>query len=279
MSEYNLVVDGDLVLSTSEVDGSAIVGGSILGGTSNYGVQGVTASDHSALAVGGSVASGVTLNINGGGDFRISDPASQFGTVNVNGGTTVVDPGIASRVTGYMDEARSMSALLSALPVTGTIDAAGNFSSPTTLSLDGFSVAVYEVSQGLFDSGLGQFNLNMGAADTVIINYSSSNGIADLGAPPNLVGAFNQANSGRILWNFGDVTDITINNNFNGAILAPDASLSLEGGGINGAVVVREVMTQQAEIRLNLYTGYVPTPGAACCLFVVAAVGHSRRRR
>lgn len=280
MMEYNLLVEGDLLLSTSEVDGSAMVGGSLLGGTSNYTTQLVTASNNTGLAVGNVLAAGVNVNVNNGGDFRIGSAANQLGNVNLNGGgSTIIDPSVASTAAAYANQARTASAYLGGLAATGTIDGAGNMSSAGFHSLDGQNVAVYDLTQNMFDSGLGQLNLNFGAADTVIINYSTGGiGIADLTSPPNIIGDFNQANSSRILWNFVDATDITTNNTFNGAMLAPDAALTLDGGGINGSVVVNSLELQNAEVRLNLYTGYVPAP-ASVALLPLAGLGASRRRR
>ena len=44
---------------------------------------------------------------------------------------------------------------------------------------------------------------------------------------PNLIGGFSQANSTRILWNFLNATQISANNTFNGAMLAPNAEVSM----------------------------------------------------
>lgn len=277
-SEYNLIVRNDLNLSTSEVDGSAIIGGSLLGGTSNYTTMGVTASNGDGLAIGGTLAAGVTVNINSGGNFRIGNLANALGTVNLNGGGAMIaDPAVASQAVAYVNQAQAISAHLSTLAPTGTVDGAGNMSASTTL-LDGFNVAVYNITQAQFNS-LGQLNLNMGAADTVIINFlHDGSGAVDLVAPPNIIGDFNQANSSRILWNFGDATSVTVNNSFNGALFATDATLSVLGGGINGAVVVDSLDLQNAEIRLGTYTGYLPAPGSLLPLAFAGALATRRRR-
>ncbi|MEM9083651.1 MAG: choice-of-anchor A family protein [Planctomycetota bacterium] len=276
---WNLVVANDLTFSSSEVDGSAIIGGNLLGGTSNYSIRAVTAVNGTGLAIGGSLAAGATVNINNSGDFRIGNTADILGTANVNGGQTIQDASVAATAASLIAQAQADSAFLGGLNATGVVDGAGNINGNANTMIGGLNVAIFDLTQTQVDSGLGQLNLNMGSADTVIINYSTGGtGAVDLSAPPNLIGGFNQQNSARILWNFVDATAITINNNFNGTILAPDATLSVNGGGINGSVVVDSILVQDAEIRLNLYTGFIPSPSASA-LFGCAGLLALRRRR
>ncbi len=281
LSEWNLIVRNDLALSTSEVDGSALIGGSLLGGTSNYAVQGVTASSGDALAVGGFLDSGVTVNLNNSGNFRIGSLANQLGTVNLNGGIAIGDASVASTAATYGSLGESLSDLYSMMTPNGAVDGAGNLSASPVM-YDGQSVAVYNVTQSQWN-GLGQFNLNLGSADSVIINFiHDGSGIVNLNAPPNIIGGFNQANSSRILWNFGDATQVTVNNSFNGALLAPYASLSITGGGVNGSVLVDSIAMQGAEIRGAVYTGYtpaIPVPGVVSALVLGVPCVVRRRRR
>lgn len=275
---WNLIVNSDVTLSTSEVDGSAIIGGSLLGGTSNYTVQGVTAANGDGLAIGGILDSDVTVQINNGGNFRIANPANKLGTVNLNGGgVQITDPTVPATASGLVAQAASVSSYLSGLTPNGTVDGAGNMNA-TPVMIGGHLVAVYEITQGQFDA-LGQINLNFGSADSVIINFlHDGSAVVDLTAPPNIIGGFNQANSGRILWNFSDAQSLTVNNSFNGAILATEAALTINGGGVNGTVIVDSIDLQNAEIRRNIYDGFVPTPGAAS-LLALGGVLASRRRR
>lgn len=276
--EWNLIVRHDLNLSTSEVDGSALIGGSLLGGTSNYTTMGVTASNGTGLAVGDTLASGVTVNINHGGDFRIGNLANKLGTVNLNGGgSNIQDASVNATANAYLSQAAGISSYLSTLSANGTVDGAGNMNAAPT-NIGGQNVAVYTLTQAQFDA-LGQLNLNFGSADSVIINFiHDGSGMVDLTAPPNIIGGFNQANSSKILWNFGDATGITLNNSFNGALLATDAALTLNGGGINGTVIVDSIDLQSAEIRLNTYTGFLPAPGTGVVLAGAGLLAARRRR-
>lgn len=273
LSDWNLVVRNDLN-TTSEVDGSALVGGNVLG-TSNYTVQGVTASNGDGLAVGGNIGAGINVQINNGGNLRIA--GSVLGNVNLNGGGSIInDPTVPTMVNDAMSFASSVSTSLQGLTPNGTLSGSGNFSAAPTM-IDGQMVAVYSISQNDFQN-LGQISLTFGAADSVIINVSAdANGVVDLIAPPNILSDFTQANSNRILWNFYDATTVLVNNNFNGAMLAPNADLQLTGGGINGSVVVDNISVMNAEIRRNTYTGYVPEPASG--LLLVAGLGLALRRR
>lgn len=273
LSGWNLVVRTNLTTS-SEVDGSAIIGGSLAGPSSNFAVQGVTGPNGVGLAVGGNV-SGSTKQVNSGGDFRYSGVVGA--AVNLNGGgDALLDPTIASQVNSLTLIAQSTSTTLRNLTPNGTVDGAGNMNAMTVV-VGGQRLAIYSISASQL-SGLGQLNLNLGNADSVIINVSAVAGSVNLIAPPNLVGGFNQANSSRIIWNFFDATGLTVNNNLNGSVLAPNADLRLLGGGINGTVFVNSVSQMDAEIRRFNYTGFVPAPGAASLLALGGLMAVRRRR-
>lgn len=274
-SDWNLVVRNNLN-NTSEVDGSAMIGGN-LSGTSNYAVQGVTSSTGDGLVVGGNLAAGFNYQINNGGNLRLS--GSIFGTANLNGGgSTINDASVATMVTNAMTQAEGLSNFFAGYGATGSVDGAGNMNASTT-TIGGQQVAFYTITQSDIN-GLGQLNLNMGSADTVVINFdaSGSAGLANFNAPPNLIGGFNQGNSSSIVWNFLNTTQLNVNNSFNGMILATDADLALTGGGINGSVFVDNISAMNAEIRRSTYTGVTPAPGTIGAL-ALGGLFAARRRR
>lgn len=278
LSEWNLIVRNDLT-SSSEVDGSTMVGGSLMG-TSNYTVQMVTASNGDGLAIAGNIPAGAIANINNSGNLRTG--GSVGGTVNLNGGTTIIDAGVSSMVASAFAEAEAISAALAGLPANGSMSGSGHFSATPQL-LGSQQVAIYDIMDGDFD-GLGQITLDFGTADTVIINVGAdSNGMVNLVAPPNILSDFDQSHSSHILWNFYDSTDLVVNNSFNGAFLAPNADLQLLGGGINGSVVVDSVSQQNAEVRLNLFAPdayiLIPEPTSLAMLAVFGGTLVVRRRR
>ncbi len=282
LSDWNLIVRNNLN-GTSEVDGSALIGGNVSGAT-NYSVQGVTASTGDGLAVGGNINSGASVRINHGGNLRIG--GSVLGTRILNdGGSQINDAGVSSLVSSAFAEVVALQASLGALTANGTIDGGGNMNASPT-DMNGSNVAVYAFNISTIQ-GLGQLNLNFGAADTVVLNVTSNTGVINLVAPPNLIGGFSQNNSSRIIWNFLDATSIAVNNTFNGALLATDADLQVLGGAINGSVVVNSVSALNAEIRRFNYNGWlpendpsiIPLPGAGAMGFAgVLALGARRRR-
>ncbi len=275
LSEWNLIVRQDLH-TTSEVDGSALIGGDLYG-TSNYAVQGVTASNGDGLAVGGDITGGINVQINGGGNLRLAGGVLGGSNVNLNGGgAQIADAGVGAMVAGAFGELEALSASLAALSANGTVDGAGNFTAAPTL-LEGQNVAIYNLASDDFQS-FGQLNLNMGSADSVIINVlADGGGVVDLIAPPNIIGDFNQANSARILWNLPDAASVLVNNDFDGALLAPFADLQLLGGGINGSVAVDSISVMNAEVRRFTYTGYMPEPSAVT-LLGLGMIAVARRR-
>lgn len=274
LSEWNVIIRNDLT-STSEVDGSALIGGN-LSGTSNYSVQGVTALNGDGLAIAGDITSG-NIQINNGGNLRIGGTVS--GVVNLNGGGVQInDATVGTTVNNAFNEVNSISSFLAGLTPNGSIDGAGNMTATPTL-IDGQLVAIYNITQSQIDP-LGQINLSFGAADSVIINFTPNGaGLADFTAPPNFVGDLaNQSLSSRILWNIPGASDVQTNNNFNGALIAPNADLQVLGGGINGSVVVDSISQQNAEIRRFTYEGFLPAPGP-CAVALLAGCAASVRRR
>lgn len=282
LSDWNLIVRNS-VNGTSEVDGSALIGGST-SGTMNFAVHGVTASNGDGLAVGGNIFS--TVQVNSGGNLRLSGLA--FGATNLNGGGSLInDAGVTSMAMNAINEVVAIQSALGSLTANGSIDGAGNMNA-SPVSMNGANVAVYSFNISAIQA-LGQLNLNFGAADTVVLNVSSDSGVINLVAPPNLIGGFNQNNSSRIIWNFVDATDIIVNNTFNGALLATGADLKVLGGGINGAVAVDSISALNAEIRRFSYTGWlppveddtplVPLPSAGALGFAGVLTLGARRRR
>ncbi len=275
-SDWNLVVRNDLHI-TSEVDGSAMIGGSVFG-TSKYAVQGVTSSTGDGLVVGGNLGAGSNYQINNGGNLRIAGNVN--GNANLNGGgSTINDAGVPNMVNNAMNQAASLSSYFAGFSSTGTVDGGGNMNVSSTTVVDNQNVAFFSLNQSSIN-GLGQLNLNFGSADTVVINFdaAANGGIANFNAPPNLIGGFNQNNSTRIVWNFLNTTELNINNSFNGMVLATSAELNLLGGGLNGSVFVDSVATMNAEIRRNTYTGAIPTPGSLALIGFSGLIVARRKR-
>jgi choice-of-anchor A domain-containing protein len=92
-------------------------------------------------------------------------------------------------------------------------------------------------------------------------------------APPNVSVGLPRATT---IWNFSQATSLTIDRNFNGAILAPSAHLT-NSTAIDGSVFVAS-MTQNGEVHLPGYTGVVPAPGTAVLAGLGGLIMAARRR-
>jgi choice-of-anchor A domain-containing protein len=283
LSDWNLLVKNNLN-TNSHVDGSAKVGGNVTGGASVFSMHLVTDPDGAGLVVGGNIAVS-NLQINSGGDLRIGGTTS--GTVLYNGGgVKIPDSGAAAEVASDFAYLYNLSNDVAAMAPNSTFSKSGNSGTfnATPTNIAGQLVAVFNID-GDAMNGLGQVQLNFNTAQTVIINMKSVGGNVTFNAPPNMIGGFGQGNSTRILWNLYDAETVSVNNSFSGALLAPWADLAVNGPGMYGTVAVESISNQNAEIRKNLYTGYlppVPVPEPSTAVLAVsglALLGLAIRRR
>jgi choice-of-anchor A domain-containing protein len=275
LSDWNLIVFGNLN-STQEVEGRTLIGGNLTTGSSQYGTKlnpGLFAGTD-VLVVGG--------NINGGnvqieaGNLRLG--GSQTGNLNFNGGGSLInDPSAGNIALDARAEVLGLSSFFNTLTPNSTVSIPNGQPGPLVFNavanVDG--VAVFHVDGNqIFGNGLvQQFDLNLNGATSVIINVSGTSINHNAG---NLVGNFNSANASTILWNFYEATTINTDRLLYGAVLAPDAHLT-NSTVIAGSVAVNS-FTQNGEVHLPNYNGYVPTPGTAL-LLATAGLFASRRRR
>lgn len=275
LSDWNLIVFGDLT-STQEVEGRTLIGGNLNTGSSQYGTQlnPGTFAGVDVLVVGG--------NINGGnvqieaGNLRLG--GSQTGNLNFNGGGSLInDPNAGNIAVDARAELLGLSSFYTSLTPNSSVNIPNGQPGPLVFNavgnIDGVAVFNVDGSQ-IFGNGLvQQFELNLNGATSIIINVSGTTIDHDAG---NMVGNFNSANASSILWNFFEATSITTDRLLYGAVLAPDAHLT-NSTVIAGSVAVNS-FTQNGEVHLPNYTGYVPTPGTAA-IFAAAGLLATRRRR
>ncbi len=275
LNTWNLIVFNDLT-STQEVEGRTMVGRDLTTGASNYGTM-LDRPSHVGLDV-----LIVGRNLNGGnvqieaGNLRLG--GTRTGNANFNGGGTQInDPGAASIVSAARSEIQWISNHLAGLGATNTVSIPMGSPAPVNFSavanIDG--VAVFNVDGNqLFGNGfVQQFDIAMNGATSVIINVSGTSITHNQG---NFLGGFNPSNAPSILWNFYEAQTLNIDRALYGAVLAPDAHLT-NGNFIAGSVAV-ENFTQNGEIHLPTYQGYVPAPGAVA-LMAVAGLLVCRRRK
>jgi choice-of-anchor A domain-containing protein len=283
-SDWNLLVRHN-VSTSSHVDGSAMIGGD-LSGTSVFSMHKVTHSGGAGLVVGGNISG--NNKVNQGGNLIHGGTIS--GTLDMNGGGSVQQQaGIGAMVSNAFSQANSFSSFLRDLAPTGSLSVLdgtkGTLNAGSTVTLGSHQVAVYSLNQSTL-GGLSELGLNFGTADFVVINVDASmtGGAASIGM--NFLGGLNQNNSGRIVCNFFNTTDLSIGTNLSGMVLATQADMTLFGSGMYGSVVVNSLVSN-AEIRLRTFEGdfdiaVVPLPPAVWAglgmLGVGAGVRSARRR-
>lgn len=283
---YNAIIFNNLN-TTSDIEGRTFVGNNFTGGNSaNLGIhmKSSTPSTDRTFVVGNNIVSGNPLNLQRGSLYI--DGTTNGRIINYNGGGSLVadhsiDASLAE-IRGYsIAQSQALSSMLSDSTVSLP---SGGQPGPTKFFATGGAdgLAVFNVNAAdIFSNSLGQqFELIVDANTTnVLINVSGSTVNWTNG---NMVGNFTSNYwQGHTLWNFYEATTINFNSfNFNGGILAPNASITTSAN-IDGLVVANN-LTTTAEVHLPdsnsttayAYEGYtapVPEPGSA--IFLLAAGG------
>lgn len=282
---YNAIIFNNLN-TTSDIEGRTFVGNDFTGTNSaNLGIhlKNTVATTDRSFVVGNNLVSGNPLNLQRGSLYI--DGTTNGRAINFNGGGSVVaDHSIdasLSQIRGYsIAQSQSLSTMLADSSVILPSGSPGPTNFNATAGTDG--VAVFNVTAAsIFDNPNGQqFNLNVDAnTSNIIINVSGTSVNWTNG---NMVGNFNSNYwQEHTLWNFYEATSINFNaHNFNGAVLAPYASITTSSN-IDGLVVANN-LTTSAEVHLPdsnstnayAYDGFaapVPEPGSA--VFLLAAGG------
>lgn len=313
LQQFNLVVFGNSE-SYSHVDGRSYIGGNLTG-RSDY-VQhpaDTPSSAYAGLTVMGN-ASGANVNGLGaviGGSLANSNINSGFGvvsgnagSVNFNGGPAYVGgstsatnfnggrvndlstaPSLLSAYqaagsTNFPAAMSSLSQYWSALADTGssvavnggkaTFNAAANADHIAVFNLTGIDIQLFS---------LWEFEFNLNGATTVIFNTDETT--YDIHA--NFLGGSAASIAPYVVWNFYKATDILLENQFGGVVLAPHAKLTNRNN-IEGTVVV-DSLRQYGEIHEQMFRGdppgqEVPEPGSLLLLSLgIFGIAASARRR
>jgi choice-of-anchor A domain-containing protein len=292
LPNYNLVVFGNLT-DSSDVEGTALVGGDFTGSTANFGTQ-LSQSNTAGtdvLTIGGNLDGGATANIEAGGNLRIGGTLS--GTVNLNGsGGSIVHAAPPVNVSSLQTSMIGLSNTLDGMAANSTVSLPGSQPSNIVFNANFVNgVAVFDVSaSSIFENpNAQQILLNVGGAtpanSTVIINVSGTDINFDDG---NFGSEFDSASwASQILWNFTDATSLNIANTLDtqrelwGSVLAPSALTTLNTNSpIDGTVVVGNA-DLQSEIHLPQFAGpiTVPEPGTIALIGAGAALLMKRRNR
>ncbi len=172
-------------------------------------------------------------------------------------------------------DVRALSSALGGLTIASnpsTLVWSGGFQTATFNAVDnGAGFAVFNVDESIFNAQ--QIAYNLGSTTLpVIINIRNSNaaihaahsGVYTLAA--NFLGNA-RANNQQVIWNFTDAATLDLQRQFQGSVLAPEASLTANV--IEGSVVAR-MFNQTNEVHLGTYArsvtfipdyvGHVPEP-------------------
>ncbi len=285
INDYNLIVTGNLN-STSNVHGRTWVGGSLTTTASDYGTQLTPSANYTGvdvLRVGGNIFGG-NINLQAG---TLRRAGTRSGNVNLNGvgSAEIVDASLAAQSATLSSQLMAYSSAFQAMGANSTVTMPSGQPGPAkfiaTPSTPG-GTAVFFISNpsALFSSSLvQQIELVVNSASAIVVNVAGTTINVNGG---NFVGAWSQAFArANTIWNFYEATTLNIDRNFNGAVLAPLATLT-NTTNIDGSVFVKN-MTQRGEVHMPMYSGAdgVPVPlptGAGLAVAGLALVGMRRRR-
>ena len=293
LDSFNLVVIGDLD-SQSAVEGKTYVGGNLSGSGSNYGVglPNTFPLSEVSLQVAGNVSAGnisvnagsveiggdftgSTLNVNSGGNYAVGGNI----TGNVNNGAQVPlgsIPSPASVAAHY--EALSLS--YASLAPNSAFAANGDESTFTAdPALQAGNLAVFSVDAStIFDAAFSELILNLNSAGAAIINVAGT----DVTFPSSLnaTGALvTDEVRARVIWNFFEATSVSLESNFNGAVLAPLADLTnttaIDGSVVAGSFVQRGQVNLPVSVIAPPFG--VPEPTALALMTLLGGAATLRR--
>jgi|GEM_PF-2099300 len=312
LSEYHLIVSGEL-RNVGEIEGRTLLNDVTPKNSFKVGVNYSSDPSQINLAIGGELQKGGAIQLYSGSAYY-SGEASQHGnqwTLLTNSGhkRTLNKNGKEGMVTDKSDLVpferafggiRTESEYYASLKANSSLSYSGN--AVTFVIGDGVTdgeVAVFSLSESdmsnLFINGKTaqiEFDLNRVDPSAVMINVAGLEYAWEKAA--NFVGLWTENKPGvedsfrsKVMWNFSNATDLTMNRGFYGTLLAPYATLKNSGGAMEGAVAVKN-LDSSVEIHAPRFNGtfkqgaQVPessTGVAAAALFVLGAHAYLRRRR
>jgi choice-of-anchor A domain-containing protein len=283
MGTYNVVTEGSLTTS-NDIEGSSVVGGNLAAATLFADTARLPKKPVSYVY--GTVKD--TINIDNGGSINYGALASGV-KINLNGGGTATKGGFPDPLSVFTTALNTKSSQLAAEAADATLTAT-TANSKNELLIAGKSSAALSADSGIayvtitasaLTSLLTSFT---GTAPTIVLGSGVTSAIinvsgtptsgTDLGSGLNLDSNVYQ----NVLFNFYDATSLQLNS-WSTSVLAPDASVTLDGSAFDGFIYA-DNLSAGAEIHNYYYTGRltVPEPGTLALLAAgLAAIAATRR--
>jgi choice-of-anchor A domain-containing protein len=303
IEQFNLVTLGDVV-SNSHVDGRSFIGGTVTGGEFAGHPNDIQSSAYAGLTVVGN-ADQVKVNSNG----AVIEGSLSGSTIN--SGTTAVLTNASNNtfngsyyIAGSKSNNNYNGSALSQAPSTVAAASSTDFgavvaglssqlsqqlSSGSSVSFSGgkaiFNAVANSDGLAVFDLtaidtqvfGYGEFEFNWNGASTVVFNVDETS----LTLSSNFLAGSAAVAGTKAVWNFYNATSLTVDRQFGGVILAPNAVLTNHQN-IEGTVLVKQ-LNQDAEIHSAYFSGNVsavPEPQTyALMLAGLAGLGWLAKRR
>lgn len=239
LSNFNLISSGN-VATQQDIEGSTVVGGNLNGAT--FFNNGSSLPAKPAIYIYGSLG-GNNVNINNSGTLYYSGTATG---VNFNGGSTQnkILPNVP---TDYTAPLTQLSSQLGALTATaGTTFTNGNFNANGATGLVVFNLTASQLAANLVNASV---TFTGAAATSFIVNVSGS--FAE-GSSTN----FNNTYA-NVIFNFTDATSVSLGN-WKASVLAPNASLNISNGFVDGSVFAASFAGGGELHNDNRYAGALP---------------------
>lgn len=299
LKHYNLILSGDLWTS-SEVEGRTIIGGDLTStGSSNY-----------AFKLTSVPSTDLTLRI-GGNLFapNSTDPGSAiqvvYGSLELggatggrqinfnNGGSLIANPNAQSEYQSIFNDLTETSQSLATLGANSSVtipgDQPGHFVFNATADENGLAVFGIDAGDLFGNWNVQEIQLNPDEfTKNIVINVSGGNQIDENGVLIDPINFNNGHMTGllkdemywraNIIWNFFEATEISIDRQFFGQILAPNANVT-NTTPIEGSMFAKS-LTAHGEMHLPGYDGTIQIPEPSSTLLgLFGAVALLRRRR
>ncbi len=249
-SVQNVVVGGSFTDNAGTINGNVFVGGAntnLTGGVTINGSLSLTGanSNLNASSNGGSSPSAIYVTASS----HVNDP-SYWATAHTSGGPAT--PSTPLDVFGSSTDIVNASTSLTALSGGTAVSSTGGVVN-ITLTKNGLNVINLTVTNGATITGINITNANGVIPTGLIINVNGNN--LNFNGGTFSLGSLNNTN---VLFNFGNATSLNLQSvAFEGALLAPLATVNFSSGHIDGALIAN---TYLGNAQVN-YVGFTdPLP-------------------